>query len=347
MPTMNRTEFVVRAVRYYVSVGCEHPIFIGDGSLQSSEELILQEAKGKIEIYYFNWTNVSIRKTIIKLAEKASDIYHFKYCAFQGDDDFLVADSLSKCAEFLEHNPLYTSAQGHAFTFKLNQEGPYGDVEELGVYWNKKELNGETSLERLNEISNDYWVPIFSVHRTKDFIKDMSIGIDTISHDEFLGEYANSLTLALRGKSKFIECLYLARNVHSGIDHPTIFQWIMRIDLHSSYKELVAIISNELSKNDNLDSIKSNNSAEYAIQKLLEKNAGMRYPSTLEFIKSKYSFYISKRGVIYFLSRLYIKLKNLSFLPVKDFSRRALRSRKSKYYKDISLILNACKKNNL
>tara|TARA_B100000959_G_scaffold287417_1_gene371990 strand:- start:3810 stop:4877 length:1068 start_codon:yes stop_codon:yes gene_type:complete len=341
IPTKNRIDFVIRAIKYYVSINSPHPIFIGDASSKSSEELVLKVAQDKIEVYYFHWENLGDRKTMLKLAEKANATSISNYCTFHGDDDFLIPESLSKCAEFLSENPSYATSQGRAFSFELIEDGPYGELKDIGIYWNENELKGETALERLKEISVNYWVPIFSVHRIEEFIDDMSNGIDSVIDRNF-GEFVNSLTMAMRGKSKFIDCLYLARHTHSGIDHPAIFEWVIGENWYLSYTELIKSLSIVLSNNDGLSLIESNSKVELAIERLIQLDKKY-HTSTRKFINKKYSEYISKRGFIYVLSKFYRRIKYIPILPCKDFSQRGLRSPKSKYHKDVSPIVNSCR----
>ena len=292
IPTKDREDFILRTIKYYVSINSSHPIFIGDASSQSSEELVLKAAENKIDVYYFHWENLNDRKTWSKLAQEASKTNIIDYCAYHGDDDFFVSESLSKCAEFLDDNPAYATSQGRAFSFELNEDGPYGIVKDVGIYWNKKELKGKTSLERLKEISSNYWVPIFSVHRIKEFIDDISNGIDSVIDRNF-GELTNSLTMAMRGKSKFIDCLYLARNIHSGIDHPTTLAWVTGENWHLSYIELIKSLSIVLSNNDGLSLIESNSKVELEVERLIELDHNYHL-TTRKFIRKKYYEYALK-----------------------------------------------------
>ena len=345
IPTKNRIDFLIRTIKYYVSIDSPHPIFIGDASGKSSEELVLKAAQDKIDVYYFHWENLNDRKTLSKLAQEASRTNITDYCAYHGDDDFFVSESLSKCAEFLDDNPTYATSQGRAFCFELNKDGPYGKLKDIWVYWNLKELKGDSALERLKEISVDYWVPIFSVHRIKEFIEDISNGIDSVI-DRGFGEYINSLTIAIRGKSKFIDCLYLARNIHSAIDHPTTrLEWIRGENWHPSYTELIKSISQVLSNNDNLSLAESNSEVKLAVEKLIQLDDNHHIPIR-NFIKKKYSEYIGKRGSIYMLSKFYRRIKYIFILPFKDFSKRSMLSPKSKYFKDVQPILASCEENN-
>jgi glycosyltransferase domain-containing protein len=356
IPTKDRIDFVIRTIKYYVSINSPHPIFIGDASVKSSEELVLNAAQDKIDVYYFHWENLNDRKTISKVAQEASKTNITDYCAYQGDDDFFVTESLSKCAEFLDDNPTYAASQGRAFSFELNGDGPYGKLKDVGIYWNLKELKGDDALDRLKEISTNYWVPTFSVHRIKEFIEDMSNGIDSVIDRNF-GEYVNSLSIAMRGKSKFIDCLYLARGIHSGIDHPTsiqqshkfssIFEWFTGENWYLSYTESIISLSEVLSKNDNLSLAESNSEVKLAVEKIIMLDS-YHHTSTRKFIRNKYSEYIGKRGFIYILSKFYRRIKYISIfiLPCKDFSKRCILSPKSKYYKDVQLILASCEETN-
>ena len=341
VPTKDRLDFVIRLINYYVSINSPHPIFIGDASSKSFKEKVLKASKGKIEVYYYHWKNLGDRKTIIKLAEEAHLANISSYCAYHGDDDFFVSESLSMCAEFLDENPEYSTSQGHAFSFELTADGPYGELKDIGIYWDVKELNGATALDRLKEISVNYWVPVFSVHRIKEFIDDASNGIDSVIDRNF-GELTNSLTMAMRGKSKFIDCLYLARNTHSDIVYPTTFEWVTGENWHLSYIELIKSLSIVLSNNDGLSLIESNSKVKLEVDKLISPNF-YHDTSTRTFIRKKYSEYIGKKGFVFMLSKFYRRIKYISISPCKDFSMRCLRSPRSKYYKDASYILNSFK----
>ena len=350
IPTKNRIDFVIRSINYYVSINSPHPLFIGDASSESSEELVLKAAQDKIEIYYFHWENLIDRKTLSKLAQEASKTNITDYCAYQGDDDFFVSKSLSLCAEFLSENPSYATAQGRAFTIRLNNDSPYGDVADLCVYWDRKELKEDSALERLNEISVRYWVPMFSVHRINEFIDDYSNGLDTVTDMRF-GEFVNSLSIAIRGKSKFIDCLYLARGIHrnqygrlKGIkDHGVEFEWITGKKWYISYTELVNSLTNVLSKKDNLSLSEANREVKLAIERLLGLDKTLN-PSLRFQLKIKYEKLLKKYTFVNLLSNLYRRIKFIDIFPSKNFSQRSLLSSKSKYYKDISFIVSACKK---
>ena len=114
IPTTNRPEFVERTVLYYDSLKSKHPIYIGDASDAEISRSTLSFLKGfnNVCVKYFHWEGLSSAETLLKLSEEASS--ESDYCAFQGDDDYFIQSSLTKCAEFLSKNPDYRTAQGRA-----------------------------------------------------------------------------------------------------------------------------------------------------------------------------------------------------------------------------------------
>ena len=354
IPTKNRVEYLIRTIIYYASIDCPHPIFIGDASSESSEDLVMKAAQDKIEVHYFHWENLYDRPTQVKLAQEVKKINDIDYCALHGDDDFFISESLLKCAEFLELNPSYATCQGHSFKFELKEDCLYGKLQDISVYSNSSQLNGNSALDRLKEISSNYWVPVFSVHRINEFIDDISNGLNSVTDMEF-GEYINSLSFALRGKSKLIDCVYLARSIHKNRwytkkqrennIHNRNFSWVTGEKWHTSYNAVISTLSKVLSKNDNLTIDISTNEMNFALEKLMGLDP-IKKNSTYNLIKNKYSEYLQKKGLVFQLSKFYRLIKHSSILPYKGFSRRSLLSPRSKYYRDVKLILTSCEERN-
>ena len=346
IPTINREEFLIRTIEYYASINSPHPIYIGDASIKSHEEEVLIAAKNSVKVYYFHWEGEGDRRTLQRLAEEANKINNTQFCAYHGDDDFFVPQSLSTCAEFLQENPSYATAQGRAITIRLKSDGPYGDLADLCIYWNKKELNAETSLERLKEISLNYFTLMFSVHRIIELIEDYSNGIETVK-DRALGEYINTLSIAIRGKSKFIDCLYMARGIHSNnfanLKDRTKFQWITEKGWHQSYSALVESLSLVLSKNDNLELNDSESEVRKSIQRLINTDNDFNSSITL-FLKLKYAELINTNILVKAFHKIYRRVRYISIFPDTGFSKNSLMSSNSRHSKDISLIVSACKK---
>ena len=79
---------------------------------------------------------MNIKKTISYLSDRIEE----EYCSIICDDDFLITNSLSKCAQFLSENKDYRTAQGKAILFGLNESGPYGSIKGSQVYWKNNDI---------------------------------------------------------------------------------------------------------------------------------------------------------------------------------------------------------------
>ena len=233
IPTMNRSEFLIRQLKYYASVKSPHPIYIGDASNNEHSQKIkyvIDKLSSKLKIIYNHWPEYNDRQTIQKLGKICNE----KYCAFTGDDDFLVPNSLTKCAMFLKDNLDYRTAQGKAIFFSLKSNTPYGEILGLGPYWNKTESIEETCEKRILSFGSNYWVPQFSVHRSDEFIED-SINYAKVI-DKSFGEILHSFTFICKGKSKFINTLYLFRQGHEfQYNLPNVLDWIYSSEWNPSF----------------------------------------------------------------------------------------------------------------
>jgi glycosyltransferase domain-containing protein len=248
IPTMNRPEFLIRQLHYYASVKCSHPIYIGDASsieIKDKIESDLGTFSNIIDVHYHHLPSLNIRKTITRLAELAKE----DYCAIICDDDYLVPDSLTKCAMFLAENVDYRTAQGKAIVFALNESGPYGSLKNSNAYWRSQSIEFSSASERIKYFADNYWVPQFSVHRKIDFLEDSAIYRDI--EDESFGELLHCFTFICKGKSKFLDCLYLIRQVHeSRYLSPGILDWITGAKWYVSYLKFIDSLSLEISKHD-------------------------------------------------------------------------------------------------
>ena len=267
IPTKNRYIFLERLLKYYINSKTDHVIYIGDASDRdySNDILNLLEInKSNVLVKYFYLPGLNLRKTNTFLANNATE----KYCSIICDDDFLITNSLTKCAQFLSENNDYRTAQGKAILFGLNESGPYGSIKGSQVYWKNNDIIDKTSLNRLSFFSNNYWVPQFSVHRTSEFISDSKFY--QILTDESFGEIFHNFVFVANGKSKFIDCLYLIRQTHDNrYLLPDFYEWITSDNWHSDYKIFIDKLSNEIMITDNLSKEEAINIAKICLKNYL------------------------------------------------------------------------------
>lgn len=211
IPTKNRINYLLRTLAYYCNYNYQVCIYICDSSdhnyLNCVNIFENKNNRNKIPIYYFYKPNFNERQAIGFLLQKCK----YKYCAFSGDDDIFVFKGLKTCSNFLENNPGYRVAQGRAvvFSFALHKKNVWERVRE---YWGNPSNEEANVRQRLENYSKRYWVPLFSVHRTFEFIADWKNNNSNPSAS--FGEYMPNFLTICAGKAKFINVPYLIRLDH-------------------------------------------------------------------------------------------------------------------------------------
>ncbi len=241
IPTRNRPDFIERTMAYYDSVKSEHPVYIGDASRPEIAARTAAFAKklSHAKVRYFHWEGLPATETTIKLAELAQA--ECAYCALHGDDDYLVPSSLSQCSEFLSRQPDYRTVQGRGVLFTLDRPGPFGEVRSLGDYWGVNALEQSSAVERLAAFEAKYFITAFSTHRTAEFVRD-SQQYAAVKDNGF-AELLHCYTFAIRGKSKFLDCLYLIRHAHEDRHIPGALEWIVQEHWCADYHKTLDVLA--------------------------------------------------------------------------------------------------------
>lgn len=261
IPTMNRTDYVIRQLEYYARIKSPHPVYIGDASNKENSKKMegaIKRLSKELTIYYYTYPEtMRVTESHIDLDNKVQE----KYCVFSGDDDYQIPDSITKCAEFLETHPDYSSVSGYSISFRLIGNGVYGQLNRLADY-TRGQIESETSAKRLIDFMAQYYVPLFSVHRTKDMIRSWSKSL-TIKDSSFANEIMHSAMSSVLGKSKIIDCLSLVRQLDSISTNPgtktigrtlnTLFEWITNKDWQPSYEIFCEALAEEISRIDKIN----------------------------------------------------------------------------------------------
>lgn len=247
IPTLNKPDFVIRQIKYYASLNSPHPVYIGDNSSPENAQILqkaLENFKNKLEINYI-YRPAEQAESQLNLVSQIKE----KYAAFVGDDDFLVPNSLTKCAQFLENNPDYSLASGLAVSFSLDRPGPYGKIVNLSDY-PRPEVLEEKGKDRLMDYLNRYHVTLFSVARTADLKRDWELSVKAKDRS-FQTEIMLGTLAIVRGKSKTLDCLSLVRQMHdSRQPSPDIFDWLAKPDWAETYQYFLEVLAKELTKID-------------------------------------------------------------------------------------------------
>lgn len=215
IPTLNRPDFVVRALNYYADVGFEGYICLGDSSGPEHVAKIKDEIaalEGRLKVIYRDCPRPSALKrdpmgtpSEAECVKHLADIAPTEYAALSPDDDFLVPAGLDTCVEFLEANPDYSGAHGVRIDFELKEPGPTGDVERV-YFVNQPTLVADSPVTRWREYMRRAVSPLYSVMSIATWRAIFEDG-ETVPMRYLGSELLQGGRLVISGKVAELECL--------------------------------------------------------------------------------------------------------------------------------------------
>lgn len=250
IPTLNRSEFLIRLLHYYRDLKFRGTICIGDASDACHAErnkAIVNSMDGILNIRYLEQSDPKYSLCFQQLSEAVLT----PYTAYVSDDNFLVPGSVEQCVEFLENHEDYSAAHGLAVMFSLESSGPYGNVRWIGPYPHRP-VEAETASQRLMDYVSAPFMPLFSVHRTEVWqriCRDVTLPMEWFFADEGLPSWLS----VIEGKIKKLDCLYLAFQHHEQrTRHPDLFDCITNPAWASSYHIFRDCVAEELVRQDGI-----------------------------------------------------------------------------------------------
>ncbi|MBI2064460.1 MAG: TIGR00180 family glycosyltransferase [Candidatus Yanofskybacteria bacterium] len=341
---MNRADFVIRQLRYYASVKCPHTIYIGDSSDKEDSEKIQNEVKrlgSSIKAKYYSLPSYNIWQAHYYLLTQVEE----KYTCLSGDDDYQIPDSVTECAKFLENNPEYTTASGHAVSFRLNPHGVYGKLLRLADYHRGQIENGSAA-DRIVEYFNSYFVTFFSVNRTEQ-TKRCWKSSEKIPDQAFGAEILPSSLQIVNGKSKIIDCLGFIRQIHgqqNGLVNT--FEWITKPIWLESYEKFEKIISDAMVERGGISYAEAREATRLGFWSYLQTWLAKDYRSTLSskgLDKTKDSkikvLKSTLKKKLPLIGKVYSAIK--PFISDKKYLHYEVLQNSSKYYKDFKPVMDS------
>ena len=162
VPTMNRPDFLLRLIRYYVALHFQGNILIGDSSaVEIFEETAqkIKKIKGRLNILHSHLPGRSVAAAVAEMNEHLETAY----VCLTGDDDFIVPDSAAKCIEFLNQNLDYVAAHGKGVLI-TTETGTKTTL--LGVSdYPQTIIHHDRASDRAAYHLEHYSVSLFSVHK--------------------------------------------------------------------------------------------------------------------------------------------------------------------------------------
>jgi hypothetical protein len=274
VPTMNRSEFVIRMLQYYARLNFTGRIAIGDSSNREHVEKTrraIAELSGELDVAYEEYPRAGIGVCLLKLLDHVVT----PYAATLPDDDFLVPASLDKCVVFLSEHPEYAAAHGVGIGVDLDSQGRHGRVTRCR-YYAQPVIEANNAADRLTAHLENYRVSMFSVHRLdtwRQMLRDVPLQEDA----SFSAEVLPCCHSAVAGKIKQLDCLYVVRQNHIlRYELPDAFDWLTTPQWLPSYNVFVKSISAAIAEADHTSEEAARLVVKHAFKQFLVLSLGVR-----------------------------------------------------------------------
>lgn len=146
------------------------------------------------------------------------------FASLIGDDDLPVLNGCDSCISFLLENKNFGAAHGASSFIDFNKTQDIFQSRTALNYWycfktffsgrydKHSDYSSDSCLERIEEFSTNYIVPLFCIART-DLVKKVNNKTLSEIRDTHLGEIASSLGYVISAKIKKLPDLYLFRGL--------------------------------------------------------------------------------------------------------------------------------------
>ncbi|MCR9203014.1 MAG: TIGR00180 family glycosyltransferase [Halobacteriovoraceae bacterium] len=235
IPTLNRSEILLAQLKYYRSrPNFSHAVYIGDSSSGEHFEknkINIQKLNIGLEeklFFHIPCPNMNESYAVIECLKHSKE----NFSVYNGDDDYLVPEAVSKCADFLKSNPQYSGCHGDAALVTI-QDFIQNEIVGVNPY-PLGEVLLESPVDRVLYLMENYFVSIFCIQRKESMLKNYELTAEFDSGN--FREITQCLMVCAIGKIKSLSGLYLIRVAHpKRYLLPGFIDWITREDWRQSY----------------------------------------------------------------------------------------------------------------
>lgn len=214
----DRASFTYRWMKWMNEVGCPYLILIADGGLDKEIEQHLERYENYPSLNY-RYIKYPYDNSYNDYYEKISSVINMvetPYLILADNDDFLFPDKFSAHLNFMENNKDYSVCVPRVLRFKIFQSNNlsqiYGDKCEFRTSYFASNNETELAIDRFKHAFYDYssniWYGILKADTAKTIFSDAK---KIAFKDLVLMEYFVIASLAIRGKIKFYDEVYLVR----------------------------------------------------------------------------------------------------------------------------------------
>lgn len=168
IPTMNRSDYLIRALQYYASVNFTGWILIGDSSEPAHIEKIqqtVQSLQDRLQIIY-EYCPKSEYKSNAPVLQRLIDLAPTPYVVYAGDDDFVIPRTLERCANFLAEHPDHSAVSGVSIAIQLRTDTAHDQIISAG-YVGRHQVLSEKATDRWIGYTRQAISTQYYLHRTE------------------------------------------------------------------------------------------------------------------------------------------------------------------------------------
>jgi glycosyltransferase domain-containing protein len=262
IPTKNKSFRLEKTVRYLHEQRFAGPILIDDAS--TDEHLNRNRATIASSIDALDIRHTECRRGMQRSYLAMLEAADTRYVLFAGDDDFFPAESLRRCAQFLDSSREHVGAWGKTMRLYAN-ERPDGSFEPTAAreYYSKP-LLGPTGAARILEATYPHiLITSYSVGRINPVRDSWRTCVEAFPSEndwttiQFFEPTFNALTY-LKGKLAHLPGLFHAmlvglRPISEGYPEPSRFRALSTWDWANHLPAMEQLIAEELARVDAMD----------------------------------------------------------------------------------------------
>lgn len=212
IPTMNRAELLLGQLFFYDSFGTKIKVYVGDSSTEDQKAMIRNGIKSlkHIDVDFIDSASTMMQvEVIIDLINRTQE----EFISVSGDDDYHVIPHALESIKFLKQNPDCVACTGSVAMVSTKINAGLRSILDIVDYGPKRDIVSSDALERMDLLSKYYYLPLFCICRTNDFVEAFKAN-EKIKNNIFWAETLPAFKLIAMGNLHVREGLAMIRGTH-------------------------------------------------------------------------------------------------------------------------------------
>lgn len=248
IPTLSRTDFILSNIAALDAAGFGGTLIVAD----SNPTAEFSHAAKSIREYNASFTVRHLHTPgdkVFEATSKALALVETPFMVWCGDDDFLVPETLQKCADFLLAHPDYSTVTGINIALDI-VNGEITNTTQYMIY----PVEHARPAERILELFNNYSVVHLALVRTEAFRACVAPQAPSLENRFLSAEIMWNTVLVILGKVGRVEDLLLVRSIHDRrMVYDSVLRQITANTWGPSARGYIAYASDMLEAHDTID----------------------------------------------------------------------------------------------